>query len=143
MNRSGEEGRMGKSAKFWQSRLESLAAELHADGAGLDAAEAARRLAIYGPNALRPHHERALALQFLSRFGNPLILLLLAAATISAFTGDVASFDIIAIVIVLSVTLDFFQEYRAGQAAERLKQSVALKATVVRGGRPVEITADQ
>ena len=133
----------GSSARFWQSSLESLRAELRAEGAGLDEAEAARRYAVYGPNVLRPHRERALALQFLSRFGNPLIILLLAAATLSAFTGDVPSFVIIAIVVVLSVTLDFVQEYRAGRAAERLKQSVALRATVVRNGRPVEITADR
>jgi P-type Mg2+ transporter len=128
---------------FWRSSLASLQAELRTDGAGLDEAEAARRIATYGPNVLRPRRERAVALQFLSRFGNPLIVLLLAAATISAFTDDVASFVIIVLVVVLSVTLDFVQEYRAGQAAERLKESVALRATVVRGGRPLETTADQ
>jgi len=136
-------GGAGSSARFWQSSLESLKTELLADGAGLDEAEAARRLEEFGPNVLSPHHERALALQFLSRFGNPLIILLLAAATISAFTGDVASFVIIALVVVLSVTLDFVQEYRAGRAAERLKQSVSLKAMVVRSGRPVETASDQ
>ena len=128
---------------FWQSTLAAITAELGATGAGLDPAEAERRIALYGPNVLRPRRERALALQFLARFRNPLIILLLAAATISAFTGDVASFVIIAIVVVLSVTLDFVQEYRAGQAAERLKQSVALRTTVMRGGRPVEIAADR
>ena len=129
--------------EFWESSLESLLADLRTGVSGLDEAEAARRLAIHGPNVLRPRRERALALQFLSRFGNPLVLLLLAAATISAFTGDVASPVIIALVVVLSVTLDFLQEYRAGRAAERLKQSVALRATVVRGGRPVETTAER
>ena len=58
-------------------------------------------------------------------------------------TGDVASFVIIALVVGLSVTLDFVQEYRAGQAAERLKQSVALRATIVRDGKPQETTADR
>jgi P-type Mg2+ transporter len=129
-------------AEFWQTSLESLLAELRAQASGLDAAEAARRLAVHGANVLRPRRERAVALQFLARFGNPLIILLLAAATISAFTGDVASFVIIAVVVVLSVTLDFVQEYRAGRAAERLKQSVALRATVVRNGRAAEITGD-
>ena len=128
---------------FWQSSLESLLAELRTDGSGLDEAEAARRIAVHGPNVLRPRRERAIVLQFLSRFGNPLVILLLVAATISAFTGDAASFVIIAFVVVLSVTLDFVQEYRAGQAAERLKQSVALRTTVLRGGHPVEIAADQ
>ncbi|MGE5178543.1 MAG: magnesium-translocating P-type ATPase [Bacteroidota bacterium] len=139
MNEAGA----GTAPKFWQSSLESIQAEFHTDRSGLDEAEAARRLAIHGPNTLRPRRERALALQFLSRFGNPLVILLLAAATVSAFTGDVASPVIIALVVVLSVTLDFVQEYRAGRAAERLKQSVALRAPVVRGGRPVETTADR
>jgi P-type Mg2+ transporter len=133
----------GGPSPFWLRNLDSLRAELRTADAGLDEAEAVRRIAAYGPNVLRPRRERALALQFLSRFGNPLVILLLAAATISAFTGDVASFDIIALVVVLSVTLDFVQEYRAGRAAERLKRSVALRATLVRSGRPVETTADQ
>jgi Mg2+-importing ATPase len=128
---------------FWKSSLDSLLAELNTNGQGLDGAEAAQRIAADGPNVLRPRHERAVALQFLSRFGNPLIILLLAAGAISAFTGEVASFAIIALVVVLSVTLDFVQEYRAGRAAERLRQSVALRATVVRNGRAVEIPADQ
>ena len=134
---------VGSSRQFWQLGLESLRAELTAAGNGLTESEARRRIAQYGPNVLRPRRERALLLQFLSRFGNPLIILLIAAATISAFTGDVASFVIIAVVVVLSVTLDFVQEYRAGRAAARLRQSVALRAMVVRGGRPLEILADQ
>ena len=109
----------------------------------MDSAEASRRLTQYGLNVLKPRRQRAIALQFLSKFGNPLVLLLLAAASISALTGDVASFVIIALVVGLSVTLDFVQEYRAGQAAERLKQSVALRATIVRDGKPEEATADR
>src|SRR5439155_18430947 len=133
----------GRPATFWQSSLESLEAELHAEGSGLDEAEAAQRLAIHGLNVLRPRRQRMLALQLLARFGNPLIVLLLAAAAISAFTGDVASFVIITVVVALSVTLDFVQEYRAGRAAEGLKRSVALRATVVRSGKPRELTAVQ
>jgi len=128
--------------EFWQSDLPSLEQELRAKGSGLDGAEAARRLATSGPNVLRPQHRRAIALQLLARFGNPLVILLLAAATISAFVGDVLSFVIIAVVVGLSVTLDFVQEYRAGRAAEDLQRSVALRATVLRDGRPGEILAD-
>ena len=139
MSKAGVAG----TPEFWRSGVQALEAELRVDGSGLDEAEAARRLAEHGPNILRPRHERALALQFISRFGNPLVVLLLAAATISAFTGDVASFVIIAVVVALSVTLDFVQEYRAGRAAERLKQSVAVRATVVRNGQPLELPREQ
>jgi Mg2+-importing ATPase len=129
--------------EFWRSNLEALQVELSADRSGLGEDEAARRLADHGPNVLKPRRERAIALQLLSRFANPLILLLLAAATISAFTGDVASFVIITLVVVLSVTLDFVQEYRAGQAAERLRQSVSIRASVLRGGHAEDIAADE
>ncbi len=133
----------GGSREFWQSDLPSLVEGLHADASGLTQAEAARRIAAWGPNVLRPERRRAVALQFLARFGNPLVILLLAAATISAFVGDVLSFVIIAVVVVLSVTLDFVQEFRAGRAAQDLQRSVALRATVVRDGRPIEILTDQ
>ncbi|HTP26319.1 MAG TPA: magnesium-translocating P-type ATPase [Anaeromyxobacteraceae bacterium] len=128
---------------FWQRSLESVLTELRTDGAGLDETEAERRFELHGPNVLRPPRKRALVLEFLSRFGNPLIILLLAAAAISGFTGDKASFIIIEVVIVLSVTLDFVQEYRAGQAADRLKNSVALRTTAIRSGRTMEIMADR
>jgi len=133
----------GAPIPFWQPPLGATFDELLATPAGLGAAEAARRLAVSGPNVLRPRRERAIVLQLLARFANPLIVLLLGAAAISAFTGDKASFVIIACVVVLSVALDFAQEYRAGRAAEQLKHSVALRATVVRDGQPVEITGDQ
>ena len=96
--------------------------------AGLTSAEAAERLVEYGPNVVETRRRRRVVLEFLSRFTNPLILVLLVASAISALTGDTTSFVIISIVVALSVTLDFIQEYRAGQAAERLKASVALRA---------------
>jgi Mg2+-importing ATPase len=81
---------------------------------------------VLGPNQLAPAQRRTLALEFLARFRNPLVLLLLVASGMAALTGDVASFVIIVTMVLVSVTLDFVQEHRAGQAAERLKASVAL-----------------
>jgi Mg2+-importing ATPase len=117
---------------------------LQVDGTGLDEAEAGRRFAACGPNALRPRRERALALQFISRFANPLVMLLLAAPRQSPRSWEMSvSFVIIVVVVALSIALDFAQEYRAGRAAERLKQSVAVRATVVRNKVPTEIPSDR
>jgi magnesium-transporting ATPase (P-type) len=60
------------------------------------------------------------------RVRNPLVLVLLFAAAISAFTGDVSSFVIIATIVVMSLALDSLQEHRAQMAAERLRAAVAL-----------------
>ena len=141
--RTGAGGRPGASGAFWRAGRAAIETELDARADGLTEPEAARRLEAEGPNLLKPRRQRSLALQFLSRFANPLVLLLLVAAGISAFTGDVASFVIIAVMVMLSVTLDFLQEHRADRAAERLKRSVALRAMVLRGGRTIETTADQ
>ena len=62
-----------------------------------------------------------LILQYLARFRNPLVIILLLPAFL-ALTGDIASFFIIAAIVLMSVTLDFVQEHRAGEAAERLRR---------------------
>ncbi|WP_292528339.1 magnesium-translocating P-type ATPase [Methylocystis sp.] len=105
---------------------------------GLTSAEARARLAEFGPNRFDVRQQQPLFLQFLSRFRNPLVILLLVASAISAFTGEVANFVIISAIVLFSVTLDFFQEHRAGKAAERLRQSVSVRANIVRDGREVE-----
>src|SRR3990172_5622462 len=108
---------------FWNLSLDSVQSQVNAGSEGLTSKEARRRIERFGLNSLRARRKRALVLQFLARFGNPLVIVLLAASAISALTGDVASFLIIGVIVLISVTLDFVQEYQAGQAAERLRQS--------------------
>jgi len=110
-----------------------------ARAAGLSGAEATARLTRSGPNVFRDHTERALLVQFILRFKNPLVIILLLASAISAFTGEVANFVIISLIVVLSVTLDFVQEYRAGKAAEKLRLAVSVRTTVVRDGKNHDI----
>jgi Mg2+-importing ATPase len=106
---------------------------------GLTGLAAADRLRQYGPNRLQPARQRALLLQFLTHFKNPLVLVLLAASGISALTGDVTGAFIIGVIVVMSVTLDFVQSYRAGRAAEQLALQVAVTATVLRDGQRREL----
>ncbi|MFZ0096478.1 MAG: magnesium-translocating P-type ATPase, partial [Pseudolabrys sp.] len=105
--------------------------------------EAAARLLRYGANTLDSRQKYSFLLKVLSRFRNPLVLILLVAAVISGFTGDIASLVIISTMVLLSVLLDSVQEYRAERAAEQLKVSVALKEHVLRDGREITIRADQ
>jgi len=104
---------------FWQQSAPDLLKRLNTSAAGLSSSEAADRLKQSGPNMLRPPRKRALFIQFLARFKNPLVIILLIASAVSAFTGDVTSFLIISAIVVMSVTLDFIQERRAGKAAYR------------------------
>jgi len=103
--------------------------------------QARERIAVYGKNSFRDAPPPHLLQQFFRRFRNPLVLLLLFAGMISAATGEATSAAIIAAMVILSVSLDFIQEHRAEQTAQQLKQSVALRAVVMRDGAPREIGA--
>jgi Mg2+-importing ATPase len=119
----------------WSVDIDDLMHRLDASPAGLASADAARRLGRYGPNQISQRRRLRVVRGLLTRFANPLVLILLGAAAVSAATGDVASFSIIAVVVALSVSLDFFQEYRAERAVEALQEQVALRVRVLRDGR--------
>jgi len=110
---------------------------------GLSAAEAEARLARYGPNLFRGRQDKSLLRQYIARFKNPLVIILLVASAVSAFTGEVTNFLIIGCIVLLSVTLDFVQEYRANAAAEKLRESVAIRSIVFRDGKPLEVAVSQ
>ncbi len=132
-----------KGPAFWQLTVAELFRRLNASEAGLASGDAAERLRRAGPNILRPPEKRMLLLQFLARFKNPLVLILLGASAVSAFTGDTASFLIISSIVIMSVTLDFIQEHRAGKAAEALRESVALRVEALRDGKNTSIPATE
>jgi Mg2+-importing ATPase len=130
-------------ALFWNLPSESLQSQLEATQSGLSQREAHARSVKFGPNTLRTHGERPLLIQYLSHFKNPLIMVLLAASAVSALTGEITGFVIIWTIVLMSVTLDFAQEYRAGRAAEQLNKTVAVRATVLRDGQSQEIAIVQ
>lgn len=113
------------------------------DAKGLSSKEAKLRLAEFGPNLLGTRQADSQILQYLSRFKNPLVIILLVASTVSAFTGEVTNFVIITSMIFLSVTLDFVQEQRANASAEKLRLSVALRAVVIRDESPMEVAVSK
>ena len=121
----------------------ALLARLGSRAAGLDAAAAAARLARFGPNDAAAEKRRPLLLQFLARFGNPLVVILLLASGLSAAAGDVASFVIIATIVLLSIGFDFVQETRAQDAVAALRRSVAVQAKVRRDGGCVSLPIDR
>ncbi len=128
-----------KTKDSWARALPDVLDGLRSSASGLSSTEAVSRLAAYGPNLIEGRPQRRLVMNFLRRFLNPLVLVLLVAAAMSAATGDPVSFIIIAVMVLLSVILDFVQEYRAENAAAALRERVAIKVRVLRDGQPVDI----
>lgn len=128
-----------KAPSFWQQNLTALLEYHQSSPDGLTSNEAAIRLRRYGPNVFHPQKKYATLLKFLSKFNNPLVIILLVASAVSAFTDDVTNFIIISLVIMMSITLDFIQEYRAGKEAEKLRQLVTVHVQALRDGNSQEI----
>jgi P-type Mg2+ transporter len=123
--------------------LVDLFQRLRSTESGLRAADAAALLETVGPNRIEAAKAKPLVVAFIGRLGNPLVVILLFAAAVSALTGDVASFVVIAVIILMSVILDVTQERQAQNAAERLRERVSLSVTAVRDGQPVDIPATE
>ncbi|MEO6381286.1 MAG: HAD-IC family P-type ATPase, partial [Nitrobacter sp.] len=128
--------------EIWKEPVDWILTRLVATAAGLDATEAQSRLKTFGPNDAAAVKRSPLLLQFLSRFRNPLVIILLVASGLSAATGDVASFLIVVMIVTISMTIDFVQEVRAQSAVEALRRSVAVQATVRRSGTSLSVPID-
>ena len=136
------DGELGPE-EIWKEPAAQLLLRLAATPAGLDTAQVRLRLSTYGPNDAATVKRSPLWLQFLARFRNPLVIILLVASGLSAATGDVASFVIVVTIVTISMTLDFVQEVRAQNAVEALRRSVAVKTTVRRNGASLSVPIDQ
>ena len=106
---------------------------------GLGTTEARRRLAEVGPNESGTVRRAAPLLQFLLLLANPLVLILLIASAVSAFVGELVNAVIIALMVIVSVLLNFVQTWRSQRAAESLRAQIAPTATVRRDGRWIEV----
>ena len=126
--------RDGKEPEYHTISLEDLFSMLKTTESGLTIAEAGIRLGTFGKNDITSARKRPVILQYIDHFKNPLVIILLIAASISVFVGDVTDAGIIIAIVILSVTLDFFQEYKAGNAVELLKKKIVTHAAVVRDG---------
>lgn len=130
------------TSSFWKQTPQEAAAKARCTLAGLTAHDAAARLLKYGRNADNQRREAGLALSLARRLLEPLCLILIAAALVSAATGDTPSALIILVILGASIGLDTLQEGRAKRAAEALRQSVALTAMVKRDGAFVSVDAE-
>lgn len=128
---------------IWTEPLERLFSRLSAAPSGLTADVGEARLAQFGRNDAAAVAHAPLWLQFLGRFRNPLVIILLVASGLSAASGDIASFLIVLTIVTVSISLDFIQESRAQSAVDALRRSVAVTARVLRDGQPRDLPVDQ
>ncbi len=128
----------------WRVGSAEVAAALATDpGSGLSRAVAAERLARVGPNELTEKRQRPTWMLLLDQFTSPMILVLIAAAVITAVIGDTKDTAVILAIVVFNGVVGFVQEYRAEQAMDALKRMSSPDARVVRDGETRLLPAAQ
>ena len=124
---------------FWDQPLQDQLHLLQTTPAGLSSAEAIRRLRLYGANSFVQESRFAALFSFLRLFANPLVIILLIASAISLVLGDPVGGLIIISIVLLSLLLNFFMEFQARHAVEKIQKQVATTATVIRDGKEQEL----
>ena len=108
---------------------------------GLSAGEASSRLAQYGPNELEKEEKTPLWKRFFEQMADPMVIMLIVAAAISAITGTIqgesewADVIIIMAVVIINSVLGVVQEAKSEQALEALQQMSAAQSKVIRDGK--------
>jgi Mg2+-importing ATPase len=130
---------METPSAFWSQPIDGVAKALSVTTAGLSSSEAASRLATFGPNAVAQRKRTGTARLLLRQFTSPIVLILIAAAVLSAFLQDLPDALIILAIVLASGLLGFWQEHGAEDAVEKLLAVVAVRATAVRDGQPRQV----
>jgi H+-transporting ATPase len=120
--------------------IDELLKKLSANQKGLSSSEAEKRLQQYGPNEIQEKKANPLK-KFLGYFWGPIPWMIEAAVVMSAVIQRWPDFGIILTLLMVNAIVGFWQEHKAGNAIELLKQRLAIKARVLRDGKWQEMPA--
>ena len=135
--------------KFYTQSVEEVLSGLETGAEGLSSQQAQARLETYGPNKLKEGKKPSLIQRFFAQLKDPMLIILMIAAAVSALTGMVsgesewAEVIIILTVVLLNAILGVFQESKAEAAIEALQTMTAATCKVLRDGKLVVLHSDE
>ena len=133
--------------KYYCSEVDDVLTETHSTRDGLTAAEAAKRLAENGKNKLAEGKKDPLVKRFFAQMADPMIIMLIVAAVISAVTSrysgeGYADVIIIMFVVIVNAALGVYQENKAEKALEALQEMSSAMSKVLRDGHIVTVKSE-
>ncbi|WP_261809454.1 cation-translocating P-type ATPase [Levilactobacillus humaensis] len=128
---------------LYQESKDALYQRLQTSDQGLSGTTASERLAANGHNALNQQKTSSLLQKFIAQFKDFMIIVLMVAALIAGLTGEVVDAVIILIVVVLNAIFGVFQEAKAEEAINALKEMSAPNATIRRDGQVMTVKSDE
>ncbi|WP_311531036.1 cation-translocating P-type ATPase [uncultured Anaerococcus sp.] len=109
---------------------------------GLTSSEASARLEKYGPNMIESSNKKSIWKKIFEQIADPMVLLLIAAAIVSAFTGDAIECAIIIAIVVINAIMSIIQEGKAEDSVAALQKMSSPEATVIRDGKRGHVKAE-
>ena len=128
---------------FFQKTPKQTLEHLQVTSDGLTSAQATQRLAQYGHNQLAEGKKKSVLAVFAEQFKDLLVAILIAAALISMFSGNMESTLVIFAVLIMNAILGTVQYFKAEKSLESLKAMSAPSAKVLRDGQRLEIPSNQ
>ena len=135
--------------KTYTLSTDQVLAQLGVDENGLTSKQAQERLGKYGPNKLKEAKKPSLIQRFFAQLTDPMLIILMIAAAVSALTGmlsgesEWAEVIIIVAVVLLNAILGVIQESKAEAAIEALQTMTAATCKVIRDGKQISLHSDQ
>ena len=127
------------TSDYWSPPLSQVFSNVQSTPQGLSEAEASAR--VRSAPASAKDRPRGLARLVLEQMRTPLVLILIVGALVAVVVGDWLDAAIIGCIVLISAVLSAWYENRASTAVEQLRSKIALRATVRRDGKPVDIAA--
>lgn len=124
---------------YYNYEKEQILQELKTQKTGISQKEADERLAKYGKNEIQEGEKKSVLKIFLEQYTDFLVIILIAAALISAFLGDIESSAVIFVVITMNAILGTVQQIKADKSLESLKALSSPVAKVIRDGEKISI----
>ena len=128
--------------EWYHQTQEELCKELETCSEGLSSEAVAKHLEKYGKNAIAEARKKPVWLIFLEQFRDLLVIILIIAALISAFTGDPESFIVIIAVITMNAILGTVQTVKAERSLSDLKKLSSPTAKVLRDGKTTVLASE-
>lgn len=128
---------------YYNQTGEEVLVKLDSSLDGLDSAQIKERQAKYGPNVLESKKHSTLLQKFIAQFKDLMIIILMVAALVAMFAGEVSDALIIFLVVLLNAVFGVFQEAKAENAIDALQEMTTPYSRVRRNGTVMQVKSDE
>lgn len=129
--------------KYYNLTSEQTLEKLTSQATGLTEAQVKERQAQYGPNVLEAKKHTTLLQKFIAQFKDLMIVILMVAALVAMFAGEVSDALIIFLVVILNAVFGVFQEAKAENAIDALQEMTTPYSRVRRNGKILQVKSDE